>query len=186
LERLLAELSTSTIPQLVSNGAGGSRGFVTIAGILTGLQKKFTKTGQPYVVGTIEDLQGGIEVMFFPQTYQQFGELLVEDNVLCVSGRLDDGETPKVIASEVTAPDTDEATGAPLVLTLEPRQCTAEVVARLKAILGEHRGVVPVHLVLRNGPGRATKLRLDDELCVTRNPGLYGELKVLLGASAVS
>jgi DNA polymerase III subunit alpha len=186
LERLLAELSSSTIPDLVSNGAGGGRGFVTIAGILTGLQKKFTKTGQPYVVGTIEDLQGGIEVMFFPQTYQQFGELLVEDAVLCVSGRLDDGETPKVIASEVTAPDTAEATGAPLVLTLEPRQCTAEVVARLKSILGDHRGVVPVHLVLRNGTGRQTKLRLDDALCVTRNPGLYGELKVLLGATAVA
>jgi DNA polymerase III subunit alpha len=184
LERLLAELSSCAIPDLYAN-PGTGKGFVTIAGILTGVQKKFTKTGQPYVVGTIEDLQGGIEVMFFPQTYQQFGELLVEDEVLCVSGRCDDGEPPKVIASEVVAPDVSEATGAPLLLTLEPRQCTPEVVGRLRGILGDHPGVVPVDLVLQNGTGRRTQLRLSDDLCVTRNPGLYGELKVLLGADAV-
>jgi DNA polymerase III subunit alpha len=184
LERLIAELSSAAIPDLVSGG--GVKGYVTIAGILQGIQKKFTKTGQPYVVGTLEDLQGGVDVMFFPQTYQQFGELLVEDAILCVSGRLDDGDPPKVIASEVTAPDLAEATGAPLTLTLEPRQCTAEVVARLKSVLADHPGVVPVHLVLRNGTGRQTKLRLTDDLCITRDPGLYGELKVLLGAGAVS
>jgi DNA polymerase III subunit alpha len=183
LERLIAELSTAPVPDILG---GGPKGYVTVAGILTGLQKKFTKTGQPYVVGTMEDLQGGVEVMFFPQTYQQHGELLVEDAILCVSGRLDDGDPPRIIASEVTAPDTSEATGAPLVLTVEPRQCTPEVVTRLSSILRDHPGVVPVHLVLRNGTGRQTKLRLTDDLCITRNAGLYGELKVLLGAGAVS
>jgi DNA polymerase-3 subunit alpha len=184
LERLLSELSSTSIPELLAGTSG--KGFVTVAGILTGLQKKFTKTGQPYVVGAIEDLQGGIDVMFFPQTYQQSGELLTEDAVLCVSGRLDDGDPPKIIAGEVTAPDVSEATGQPLTLTLSPLQCTPEIVARLRSILADHRGVVPVHLVLANGDGRHTKLRLADDLCVTRNAGLYGELKVLLGAGSVS
>ena len=185
LERLLSDLTNASIPELYESGAGG-RTFVTIGGILTGIQKKFTKTGQPYVVGTIEDLRGGIEVMFFPQAYQQYGEWLVEDAILCVSGRLDDGEPPRVIASEVTKPDLSEATGEPLTLTLSARQCTPEVVGRLKELLASHRGVVPVHLVLSNGKGRSTKLRLGDDLRVTRDAGLYGELKVLLGAGAVT
>jgi DNA polymerase III subunit alpha len=183
LERLLSELSSTTIPEVLAGNGGG---FISLAGLLTGIQKKFTKTGQPYVVGTLEDLQGGIDVIFFPQTYQQFGELLVEDAVLCVSGRLDSGETPKIIAADVSAPDVSEATGAPLTLTVSPLQCTPEVVDRLKGILGEHPGVVPVHLVLANGAGQHTKLRLADDLFVTRNAALYGELKVLLGAGAVS
>ncbi|MDQ3452799.1 MAG: hypothetical protein M3493_08930, partial [Actinomycetota bacterium] len=109
-----------------------------------------------------------------------------EDAVLCVKGRLDNGDTPKVIVSEVSAPDLSDATGAPLVLTLVPQQCTPEVVTSLKALLAEHRGVVAVHLRLRNASGRTTTLRLDDGLCVRRTPDLYAELKGLLGATAVS
>jgi DNA polymerase III subunit alpha len=184
LERLLAELSDSSIAELLEGGE--TPGFVALAGILTGLQKKFTKKGEPYVVGTVEDLQGGIDVMFFPTAYQQYGELLVEDAILCVRGRLDNGDPPKIIAQEVTAPDLSDATGAPLLLTLAPQQCTPQVVDRLKAVLAEHPGVVPVHLCLRNGSGRATTLRLDDGLCVSRSPGLYAELKMLLGPEAVA
>jgi DNA polymerase III subunit alpha len=184
LERLLAELSDTSIAGLLEGGE--TPGFVALAGILTGLQKKFTKKGEPYVVGTVEDLQGGIDVMFFPSAYQQYGELLVEDAILCVRGRLDNGDPPKIIAQEVTAPDLSDATGSPLLLTLAPQQCTPQVVDRLKAILAEHPGVVPVHLCLRNGSGRATTLRLDDGLCVTRTPGLYAELKMLLGPEAVA
>ncbi|MDP9406116.1 MAG: DNA polymerase III subunit alpha, partial [Actinomycetota bacterium] len=143
LERLLEEVSTATIPQALTQAAGG---VVTLAGIFTGKRRKFTKKGEPYVTGTLEDLEGGVEIMVFPAVYQQAGALLEEDAVLCVRGRLDTGDPPKVIALEVTAPDLSEATGAPLRLTLAPRQCTATVVARLRAILGEHPGVVPVHL----------------------------------------
>ncbi len=84
------------------------------------------------------------------------------------------------------APDLTEATGAPVVLTLAPQQCTDDVVPRLKSILGEHRGVVPVHLRLADGRGRTTTLRLDDDLCVRRSQGLFAELKMLLGADAVT
>jgi len=185
LERLLSDLSTTTIPRLLeASESGRAAGPVTIAGILSGLTKKFTKKGEPYVVGTIEDLQGGIDVIFFPATYQQYGELLVEDAILCVSGRVDDGDPPKVIASEVVAPDLSDATGAPLRLAVAPQQCTPEVVSRLKEILAEHPGVVPVHLRLE-GSGTPTTLRLPDELSVSRSPGLYAELKMLLGPDAV-
>jgi DNA polymerase III subunit alpha len=112
LERLIAELSSPSRSPRCSPATVGASSRSPASS--PGIQKKFTKTGQPYVVGTIEDLQGGIDVIFFPQTYQQFGELLVEDAILCVSGRLDDGDPPKIIAAEVSAPDVSEATGAPL------------------------------------------------------------------------
>ena len=185
LERLLSDLSTTTIPRLLeASEAGRGAGAVKVAGILSGLTKKFTKKGEPYVVGTLEDLQGGIDVIFFPATYQQYGALLAEDAILCVSGRVDDGDPPKVIATEVVAPDLSDATGAPLTVTVAPQQCTTEVVARLKEILSEHPGVVPVHLRLQ-GSGEPTTLQLADDLCVTRSPGLYAELKMLLGPDAV-
>jgi DNA polymerase III subunit alpha len=182
LERLLSEMSTVSIGALGEDQQGGQ---ATVAGILTAIQKKFTKKGEPYVVGTLEDLQGGVETMFFPSVYQQAGDLLLEDAVLCVTGRLDAGESPKLIATAVTAPDLSEATGAPLVVVLDPRQCTAEVIRRLKAVLAEHRGAVPVQVEVGNGTGRRTVLQVAGDLYVRRNPGLYAELKMLLGGDAV-
>ncbi|HVM15601.1 MAG TPA: DNA polymerase III subunit alpha [Egibacteraceae bacterium] len=183
LERLIAELSSGSITALLERGAAGP---VRVAGILTGITKKFTRRGEPYVVGTLEDLQGSIEVIFFPQVYQAAQELLTEDTVLCVKGRWDDGDTPKVIATEVHAPDLSEATGAPLRLSVAPQQCTPEVVERLKDVLAGHPGVVQVHLHLMGGGGDGPTLRLSDDLCVARSPGLYAELKMLLGSEAVT
>ncbi|HVM00265.1 MAG TPA: DNA polymerase III subunit alpha [Egibacteraceae bacterium] len=183
LERLVAQMSTAPIARLLEQGAPGQ---VAVAGILTGITKKFTRRGEPYVVGTLEDLQGSVEVILFPQVYQAAQEILIEDTLLCVTGRLDDADTPKLIASDVHAPDVSDAMGSPLRLVLAPRQCTPEVVARLREILAGHPGVVPVHLHLAGCEANGTTLRLGGELCVARSPGLYAELKMLLGADAVA
>jgi DNA polymerase-3 subunit alpha len=184
MERLLEDLSSGSIARILEGGSGP--GGVTVAGILTGTTKKFTRKGEPYVSGTLEDLQGAIDVIFFPTTYAAAAELLTEDAILCVTGRLDDGETPKLIATEVSAPDLSEVTGAPLELLLAPQQCTPEIVGRLKEVLVEHRGVVAVHLRLVTGNGaRPTSLRLGDGFSVTRSAGLFAELKMLLGPDTV-
>ena len=183
LERLMADLSSVSLTRLTEEQP---QGMVSIAGILLGIQKKFTRKGEPYVVGTLEDLQGSIDVIFFPAVCAQAGALLTEDAILVVKGRLDNSDSPKVIASEVTVPDVSDATSAPVVLEVAARQCTPQVVERLKEILAEHPGVVPVHLRLRStAKGNGTVLRLPDQLCVRRESGLYAELKQLLGPDAV-
>jgi len=184
LERLLEELSSGSIARTLEQGGSGA-GSVRVAGVLTGVTKKFTRKGEPYVSGTLEDLQGVIDVIFFPTTYAAAGDLLTEDAILCVTGRLDEGETPKLIATEVAAPDLSEVMGAPLELRLAPQQCTPEVVGRLKDVLSEHRGPVAVHLRLI-GSGAPTSLRLDDAFRITRAPALFAELKMLLGPDAVA
>jgi DNA polymerase-3 subunit alpha len=184
LERVLAELSTVSIGQLLQ--AGGGRDNVTVAGILTGLQKKFTRKGEPYVVGTLEDLQGSIDCIFFPSVYQAASELLTDDRLLRVSGRLDNADPPKIIALDVEAPDVSTDNGQPLVLNVAPQQCTDTVLARLRAILADHPGPVPVHLQL--GPAdrpHSKKLKLPADYSVTRNGGLLAELSEVLGPEAV-
>jgi DNA polymerase III subunit alpha len=183
LESVLKELSTASIADVADQGANGT---ITVAGILTGLQKKYTKKGEPYVVGTLEDLRGGIDCIFFPSAYALHSELLEEDAVLAVTGRLDNSDNPKIIATAVVAPDVSEATGAPLRVSLDPLQCTPEVVAELKEILTGNPGHAPVQVQLANGGGRRTTLRLRDDVRVARGGGLYAELKRLLGPDCIA
>jgi DNA polymerase-3 subunit alpha len=184
MERLLAELSSVSIGELVESGGG--RDDVKVAGILTGLAKKFTRKGEPYVVGTLEDLRGSIDCIFFPSVYQAAADLLTDDALLRVTGRLDNADPPKIIALDVIAPDTSDADGRPLVLQVAPQQCTDSVVGRLRSILADHPGPVPVHLQLGLRPqANPTTLQLPADYSVRRNPGLFAELSEVLGPEAV-
>jgi DNA polymerase-3 subunit alpha len=182
LERTLAELSSMSIGQMLD---GGGRDSVKVAGILTGLQKKFTRKGEPYVVGTLEDLQGSIDCIFFPSVYQQAGQLLTDDRLLRVSGRVDNADPPKIVVLEVEAPDITHADGRPLVLQVAPQQCTDNVVTRLRTILADHPGPVPVHLRLGPADRAHTTLQLPSDYSITRNSGLFAELSEVLGPEAV-
>ncbi len=66
--------------------------IVTVGGLVTGLQRKMTKQGNPWAIATLEDLEGAIDVMFFPATYALVATQLVEDAVVVVRGRLDKRE----------------------------------------------------------------------------------------------
>lgn len=63
--------------------------FVTCGGIIKGLRKHFTKNGNKEMMfGTIEDLFGDFEFVVFPQAYEKYKKLLVEDNLVTLSGKL--------------------------------------------------------------------------------------------------
>jgi DNA polymerase III subunit alpha len=182
-ERVLERHTDITCAGLREKPDGAS---VNVGGVLTGLQKKFTRKGDTYLVATLEDLTGQVEVVFWPNTYRAAHEVLAEDAVLVVAGRLEvRDEAVKLTANRVSAPDLSEALGAPVIVTFAAEQCTADAVGRLKDVLAHHGGVVPVHLRVRSADGSARIYRLGDDLRVERRPGLFGEIKSTFGPDAV-
>jgi DNA polymerase-3 subunit alpha len=171
----------------VHSGDRAEGTVVTVGGLVTGVQRKTTKQGSLWAIVTLEDLDGAVEVMVFPQTYAGAGTLLVEDAVLLVRGRIDrpDEDAARLVAMEITQPDVSEAPAGPVRLSMPAARCVPPVVERLKDILAAHPGTTEVHLHLA-ASGRTTVLRLDDRLRVTPSPALYGDLKALLGPACLS
>ncbi len=52
---------------------------VRIGGILASVNRRVNKNGLPWASAQLEDLTGGIEVLFFPQTYSAFGADIADD-----------------------------------------------------------------------------------------------------------
>ncbi len=182
-ERLLESYVDTTIAALRERNDGDG---VTVAGVLTTLTKKFTKKGDTYLIATLEDLSGAVEVVFWPNTYRVAHEVLEEDAVLVITGRLEiRDEAVKLTANRVAAPDLSEVRGSPVVLRFAVEQCTSEAISRLKSVLANHAGHVPVHLRLATGAPEARTFRLGHEFRVTRRPGLFGEIKAMFGPDAV-
>ena len=87
---------------------------------------------------------------------------------------------PKLVAMEITRPEltpSDEA----IELCVPLSSVSESIVARLKELVVEHPGPVPVHIRLGS-----KVLRLPAQFNVDPRGGLVGALKELLGANAVS
>lgn len=59
---------------------------VAVGGMITGITLKFTKGGKTMAFITIEDLLGTVEVVVFPRQYEQYRELINEDEKIFVRG----------------------------------------------------------------------------------------------------
>ena len=154
----------------------------TVGGVITGLQRKWTKKGDLMAVFVLEDLQGSVEVMVFPKTMAQIGHLLVEDAVVISTGRVDKrDETAKFIPRELELfePQVDEH--PPLRLHLPPSRLDNATIDRLQELIGDFPGDSEVHILL----GDKQVLRLSEDHLVDTRTGLIGELRALLGHESV-
>jgi len=77
--------------------------LVTIGGIITDKKTKTTKSNNLMAFVTLEDLYGSMEVIVFPPILRKYSDLLVEDNVVLINGRVSvkEEEQPKIICDEV-------------------------------------------------------------------------------------
>jgi DNA polymerase-3 subunit alpha len=185
LEHVLSAAGDVTIASAQAEG-GGEPQSLTLSGILSSVNRRVTKAGAPWANAVLEDLEGSIEVMFFPATYAQVALSIAEDAIVAIKGRTDAREDAvKLIASDLTILDTTQAPRGPVVVKMAPARCTPPMVDRLKDVLATHPGTTDVHLRLVNGD-REHVLRLGDGFRVTPSTALMGDLKALLGPSAIS
>jgi DNA polymerase-3 subunit alpha len=178
---LLATQVDTQIPAIL-DGDVANDAQVRVGGILASVNRRVNKSGMPWASAQLEDLTGGIEVMFFPQTYSLFGAEIADDAVVIVGAKVriqDDRVT--LIANDLVVPDFSNAQpDRPLAVSLPTRQCTLDKVTALKQVLARHPGTSQVHLRLISGE-RITTLELDQSLRVTPSSALMGDLKALLG-----
>lgn len=178
---LLAAQTDTQIPAILE-GAIANDSQVRVGGILASVNRRVNKNGLPWASAQIEDLTGGIEVLFFPQTYSAFGADIADDAVVLVGAKVairDDRIS--LIANELVVPDFSSAqVDRPIAVSLPTRQCTTDKVSALKQVLSRHPGTSKVHLRLISGE-RITTLELDQSLRVTPSSALMGDLKALLG-----
>jgi DNA polymerase III subunit alpha len=190
VEHVLSAAADVSIAALFEEGSAGSAGqggsvpdgqVLTLAGILSGVQRRITKQGRAWASATLEDLGGAVEVMFFPNTYEMVGQYVAEDAIVVVRGRVDRrDDQPRLMAMDLSLPDIsapDEV--KPLVLALPPARCTPPLMERLREVLASHPGSAEVHLRVNRHLLRAASR-------VAPTTALMADLKALLGPSVFS
>ena len=179
-EATLARRCDKTVGSLSEEADGA---FLRVGGVVTNLQKKWTRKGDLMAIFELEDLEGSVEVMVFPRTMAEHGHKLLDDSIVVVRGRVDGREdVSKFIAQEIDVFDSSQfQTAQPVRLQLPSNAQDPNTLDQLKGLLQEHPGDSEVFLHL-NG---SQVIRLPETFRVNSANGLVAELRILLGPDAV-
>ena len=77
---------------------------VKYVGIINTIKKKFTKKNTLMAFITVEDLYGGAEVIVFDSCYSKSQNILLEENIVVIDGRLSirEDDDVKIVANTIT------------------------------------------------------------------------------------
>jgi DNA polymerase-3 subunit alpha len=100
----VANITTEDILNYEDNPGIKDNMEVLMVVIVNRKKTQITKTGKMMAFVDAEDLVGTVEIIVFPNVFEQSADALYEDSVVVVRGRLNfkDEETPKVIAEKIT------------------------------------------------------------------------------------
>jgi DNA polymerase-3 subunit alpha len=188
LERFRSELSQWASATTASLAEGSAQGEVTVGGVVTGLRLIKTKKGDRMATLVLEDLEGSVETLIFPETYKKTAGRLADDEVVLVKGRAevqDDGRA-RLLASDVLSLDQAKLAEARYVTIRVPLATwDREKGEQLRDILGAHRGDCPVTLEIVRPGSWAVALAPSAYYRVRPDAMLRDRVEALLGPGAL-
>jgi DNA polymerase-3 subunit alpha len=132
---------------------------VSIGGLVSALRMMRTKKGDAMGVVLLEDWEGIVEVLLFPETFAKVQKLLDVDAPIFVRGKLDNDESAsRILASDVYPMErVKELLSRTVTIRINTSVVPADVAERLQPIIDEKRGPAEVVFELEF-PGRFTAL----------------------------
>jgi DNA polymerase-3 subunit alpha len=161
---------------------------VTLAGILTGLRVRPSRKGDLWGSGVLEDIQGAVELLVFPQALEQLKGVLKPGTALLIKGRVrhEENARPKVVVSEASLLDAVNGRVSELRIRVNVAEVTTTLVAELDALLAGCPGESPVVFELARPGQFLARLRPRKPRAVKADSTLLKRLRALCGDQAVS
>ncbi|MGQ0774031.1 MAG: DNA polymerase III subunit alpha [Pseudonocardiales bacterium] len=187
-ELILRKHAPKPIAALVDSAP--KEGEVVLSGMISSVERRVNKKGEPWAIVTVEDLDAAIEVLFFPKSYAVLREDLVEDSVVLVKGRVNWREDKisifggAVVPLDISAAENDPDAVATFELRAEAAALNSDNVLELRSSLVAHKGTTPVRITIVNGT-REIRLAVND-YPVNPTSALMGELKAIRGITVSS
>ncbi|WP_163146955.1 DNA polymerase III subunit alpha [Bifidobacterium ramosum] len=187
MQAVLAGLREMSIAHLIDRAKTMGEGQqVTLAGLITGVDRRVSKKGNPWAIVTIEDMESSIQCMFFGKVYEAAAAELAIDQIVQIRGQVElRDETVSLRATEMQVPTLEAADERPVMLTLPQVALGRENMSRLAQVLHAHPGYCEVRLAIVDDDGNAQVLTFGDRFRVKRDTALFAEIKILFGPSCL-
>ncbi|HEY1663896.1 MAG TPA: DNA polymerase III subunit alpha [Verrucomicrobiae bacterium] len=161
-----------------------NRSMTRIGGLVAAVQNGVSKkSGKPYMMVTLEDLEGSVQILCMNENYEKYRSLMQPNKAVFVIGEVNTGdERPKIFPLEI------------LPLEDAPKKFTRQVHFRLKAahlqpeqlgsvheIIAAHPGKCPLYLCFMQPGGELVFVEANERFAVTPSLKLQHEVDARFG-----
>ncbi|HTS16549.1 MAG TPA: DNA polymerase III subunit alpha [Verrucomicrobiae bacterium] len=158
-----------------------------IGGIISKLTPKTTKQGKPMAILTLEDLDGSVDVLVFPESYARFASVLKADTAIFVCGKANLREDKPKIAAEQIIPldDVPRKFTKAVHIRLSAGTTEASTLTRVHDVVRAHAGDVPVLFCFIYPDGKLVFLEAHEHFSVAPTQQFVQDIEAILGEDSV-
>jgi DNA polymerase-3 subunit alpha len=161
--------NTTTLAQLPT------RSLTRIGGLIAAVQNGVSKkSGKPYSMATLEDLEGSVQVLCFNENYDKYRELLVPGKAVLVIGEVNVGDDkPKLFPQEIMP--LEDAPGRftkQVHLRLHTAHLKPEHLESVQELVAAHPGKCPLFLCFVQPTGEVIFMEAHDKFAVAPSRAL--------------
>ena len=161
---------------------------VRLCGIIATVKSMLTKKGDRMAYMTLEDLQGTVEVIVFPDLFKTVGELIAPERLIRVTGTIDRGDKGTKIRGTKIEPLADVQTQSikRIHIRLATKPEVKDQLPRLLDVFKRHPGATAVSLTFRTESALEAETAPLPHLTVSATEGFLADVEEVLGKGALS
>ncbi len=161
---------------------------VKLCGIIAAVKSMLTKKGDRMAYISLEDLQGTVEVIVFPDLFKSAGDLLAPERLVRVTGTIDRGDKGTKLRGSKIEPlsDVQSQSIKRVHIRLSDRPETKEQLPRLLDVFKRHPGGTTISLTFRTDEALEAETAPLPHLKVTASEHFVADVEEVLGKGALS
>ena len=184
-EATIHALATATTAGITELSDGKE---VRLCGIIATVKSMLTKKGDRMAYLTLEDLQGTVEVIVFPDLFKAVGDLIAPERLIRVTGTIDRGDKGTKIRGAKIEPLAEVQTQSikRIHIRLATMPEVKDQLPRLLDVLKRHPGATAVSLTFRTESALEAETAPLPHLTVSATEDFVADVEEVLGKGALS
>ena len=160
------------------------RTLTRLGGMISAVQQgQSKKSGKPYAMVTLEDLEGTVSMLCMNENYDKYRELLVQGKALLIVGEVNNDEDKSKIFPQEIMPleDAPKKYTKQVHLRLHMAHLTPELLESARQMSEAHRGKCPLYLCFIRPAGQIIFIETHEKFFVTPSQQLQRAADELFG-----
>ncbi len=184
-EATIHALATATTAGITELSDGKE---VRLCGIIAAVKTMLTKKGDRMAYVTLEDLQGTVEIIVFPDLFKTAGELITPERLVRITGTIDRGDKGTKLRGSKMEPlgDVQTQTIKRIHIRLATRPEVQDQLPRLLDVFKRHPGGTAVSFTFRTDGALEAETAPLPNLTVSASEHFVADVEEVLGKGALS
>ena len=161
-----------------------NRSLTRIGGLIAAVQNGVSKkSGKPYSMVTLEDLEGSVQILCMNENYDKYRELLVPNKAILIVGEVNTGDDrPKIFPQEIMPlEDAPRRFTRQVHLRLHTAHLKPEQLESVRELVAAHPGKCPLLLCFMRPGGGVIFVDTNERFNVTPSQQLQQEADAQFG-----